>query len=111
MKIHFSLAGSCYNKLIICEPENSRSQICEPATKLVNDYEEMLKSFHKLSINPTIKEELSDIRQRMRCISVWEAGVCARADLVKTKEEAISAQEVIIQTLENHFMVFVVGRY
>ena len=82
LKIHFSLAGSCYNKLIICEPENSRSQICEPATTSVNDYKEMIKSFQKLSINPTIKEELSDIRQRMHCISVWEAGIFARADLV-----------------------------
>ena len=61
----------------------------------------MLRSFQKLSINPTIKEELSDIRHRMHCISVWEAGVFARADLVKTKEEAIRTQEVIIQTLEN----------
>ena len=100
-KIHFSLAGACINKLIICDPEKSKTLISETDTTLVNDYEEMLKSFQKLSINPTIKEELSDIRQRMRCISVWEAGVCARADLVKTKEEAISAQEVIIQTLEN----------
>ena len=67
----------------------------------MNDYEEMLKSFQKLSLNPTIKEELSYIRQIMSCISVWEAGVCIRAHLVKTREEATSAQEVVIQTLEN----------
>ena len=48
----------------------------------------------KLSISSTIQEELADMRQRMQCISIWEAGLFARADSVKTREEAISAQEV-----------------
>ena len=55
----------------------------------------------KLSISSTIQEELADMRQRMQCSLIWEAGVCARADSVKTREEAISAQEVSIQSLEN----------
>ena len=55
----FSLAGACFNKLIICEPEKCKTLISEPATTLVNDYEEMLKSFQKLSLNPTIKEKIS----------------------------------------------------
>ena len=96
LKIQYSLAGSRYSKLEICGPE-----ICEPDTTLEKDYEEMLNCFKNLSISSTIQEELSDIRQRMHCISIWEAGVFAHADLVKTKEEAIFAQEVIIQTLEN----------
>ena len=81
----------------------------------MNDYEEMLKSFQKLSLNPTIKEELSYIRQRMSCISVWEARVCIHADLVKTREEAIKTrqkaindQEVVIQTLETEVKTYCV---
>ena len=69
---------------MICAPENCDSQIREPATTLEKDYEEILNCFQKLSISSTIQEELSDIRQRMHCISIWEAGVFARADLVKT---------------------------
>ena len=61
----------------------------------------MLKDFQKMSICSTIQEELADMRQRMQCISIWEAGLFARADSVKTREEAISAQEVTIQSLEN----------
>ena len=55
----------------------------------------------KLSISSTIQEELADMRQRMQCISIWEAGLFARADSVKTREEAISVQEDSIQCLEN----------
>ena len=108
LKIHFSLAGACLNKLIICDPEKSITLIREPETTLVNEYEEMLKSFQKLSLHPTTEDKLLYIRQRMSCISVWETRMCIRADLVRTREEAIktrentiSAQEVVIQTLEN----------
>ena len=87
LKIQYALSGSRY----------SISEIGEPDTTLENDNEELLNGVQKMSICSTIQEDLADMRQRMQCISIWEAGLFAREDSVKTREEAISVQEVSIQ--------------
>ena len=91
MKIQYALSGSQY----------SISEINESATPLENDYEDMLRGVHRMSICSTIQEDHAYMLQRMQCISIWEARLFARADSVKTREETISVQEEAIHVLEN----------
>ena len=82
LTIQYVLSGSRY----------SISKIGEPDTTQENDYEELLNGVQKMSICSKNQKDLADMQPRMQCISIWEAGLFARADSVKTREEAISVQ-------------------